>query len=275
MRFDFMVGNTAETKGYPSGAGVLRWAVTFLGVSLLIGLNSQVVQAKGKKERERQARIAIIRALGQEVAVAKIALPRGKHGVSVDAQGQLDQAKATAELRRKGLALRPGTPVQITKIEFKSDRVKLELNGGGRKKKKWYERIQIGGRGSTTAPITTSDTTATGYGSSVTVAFPGKLETVTPEQVKNLLATVLDFERRSPTVLYTPEVPPEIKEAIKNQQVIVGMDRDAVLSSKGPPDRKVRETRDDVEMEDWIYGLPPHVLFVTFDGDRVVSVKQF
>ena len=109
----------------------------------------------------------------------------------------------------------------------------------------------------------------------VTVTLPGKQETATPEQVKKLLASVLDFERRSPTVLYSPEVPPEIKEAIKNHQVIVGMNRDAVLSSKGPPDRKVRETRNDVEEEDWIYGLPPHVLFVTFDGERVVRVEQY
>ena len=53
------------------------------------------------------------------------------------------------------------------------------------------------------------------------------------------------------------------------------MDRDAVLSSKGPPDRRVREVRGDTEREDWIYGLPPHVLFVTFDGDQVVAVRQY
>ena len=53
------------------------------------------------------------------------------------------------------------------------------------------------------------------------------------------------------------------------------MDRDAVLSSKGPPDRKVREVREGVEQEDWIYGLPPHVLFVTFDGDSVINVHQY
>ena len=86
---------------------------------------------------------------------------------------------------------------------------------------------------------------------------------------------MLDFSRHSPTVLYSPEVPPQFKEAIKNHQVIVGMDRDAVLSSKGPPDRKVREVRKGVEQEDWIYGLPPHVLFVTFDGDTVINVHQY
>jgi hypothetical protein len=53
------------------------------------------------------------------------------------------------------------------------------------------------------------------------------------------------------------------------------MDRDAVLSAKGSPDRRVREVRDGAEQEDWIYGLPPHVLFVTFDGDQVVNVKQY
>lgn len=270
-----MPGYATETNCNSSCAGVPLWAGALLGVLFLVGLNSQVVQAKSEKDRAREARIAIIRALGQEVAVSKIELPRGKNGVFVDAKGQVDQAKATAEMRQNGLALRPGTLVQITKIEFKSDQVKIELNGGGKKRKKWYEHIEIGGMGGTSAPISTTETTATGYGSAVTVAFPGKLETVTPEQVKKLLDSVLDFERRSPTVLYSPEVPPEIKEAIKSHQVIVGMDRDAVLSSKGPPDRKVRETRDGVEEEDWIYGLPPHVLFVTFDGESVVRVKQF
>ena len=28
------------------------------------------------------------------------------------------------------------------------------------------------------------------------------------------------------------------------------------------------------EVEDWIYGLPPHVLFVTFENDVVTSVRQ-
>jgi hypothetical protein len=113
------------------------------------------------------------------------------------------------------------------------------------------------------------------FGSSVTLVFPGKLPDVSVDQVKQALGNVLDFSRHSPTVLYSPEVPPQIKEAIKNHQVIVGMDHDAVLSSKGPPDRKVREVRDGAEQEDWIYGLPPHVLFVTFDGDSVINVHQY
>ena len=105
--------------------------------------------------------------------------------------------------------------------------------------------------------------------------FGKALPNLTVPQVKKILSGVLDFERHSPTVLYLPNVTPAVKEAIKNHKVIVGMDRDAVLSAKGAPDRRVREVRDGSEQEDWIYGNPPHVLFVTFDGDQVADVKQY
>jgi hypothetical protein len=220
----------------------------------------------------RDSRIELIRGLAHEIAVVKVVLPRGKNGIFLNAQGEVDQGKATSELRQHGPAVRPGMPILITKVKIDSDRIVFEINGGGKKGKKWYQRIQIG-VGTATAPIVPDSPTAA-YGSSVTLTFPGKVPELTVAQVKSMLGPVLDFDRHSPTVLYEPSVPPEIKEAIKNHQVIEGMDRDAVLSSKGPPDRKVREVRDGVEIEDWIYGLPPHVLFVTFEGDVVVSVRQ-
>ncbi len=250
-----------------------RVLTRFAAIWLTLGVLCVPVQAGKKEDPARESRIRLIRALGQEIAVSKVALPRGKQGAVVDAQGQLDQEKLQEEMRRNGLAIRAGMPVQITKMEFKSKRIKLELNGGGKKGKKWYQRIEIG-MGGTTAPVV-SETPSLAYGSSITLMLPDNIERVTPEKVKELLAGVLDFERHSPTILYSPRVSPEIKEAIRNHQVIVGMDRDAVLSSKGPPDRKVREERDGVEQEDWIYGLPPHVLFVTFDGDIVAKVQQF
>jgi hypothetical protein len=149
----------------------------------------------------------------------------------------------------------------------------FELNGGGRKHSKWYEHIEVG-MGGPTAPIA-QQPAALEYGSWVTLVFPGKVPELSVDQVKQALGNVLDFSRHSPTILYSQDVPPKVKEAIKNHQVIVGMDRDAVLSSKGPPDRRVREMREGVEQEDWIYGMPPHVLFVTFDGDIVTNVHQY
>lgn len=221
----------------------------------------------------RNSRLGLIRGLSSEIAVTKVMLPRGKRGVIVNAKGEVDQAKAEAELRQNGPAIRAGMPVSITKITFKSNRILFEINGGGKKGKKWYQRIEVG-MGTTTRPIAQEDPVLA-YGSWITLAFPGKLPELSVQQVKQILSVVLDFDRRTPTVLYSPSTPPKIKEAIEKRQVIVGMDRDAVLSSKDPPDRKVREVREGVAQEDWIYGLPPHVLFVTFDGDTVVAVRQF
>lgn len=231
------------------------------------------VRGSAKETPARDARIELIRGLVREIAVSKVALPRGKRGIFLDAQGKLDRTKAEAELRLNGVAIRPGMPVEVTRITFKPERIVFEINGGGKKGKKWYQRIEVG-MGTTTAPIA-PETPVLTYGSWISIELSERHSVPAVAQVKRLLGSVLDFERRSPTVLYSPSVPPKIKEAIKNHQVIVGMDRDAVLSAKGPPERKVREVRDGVEQEDWIYGLPPHVLFVTFDGDAVVAVKQY
>ena len=227
-----------------------------------------------KEGMDPSARIDIIRGLLKEVAVTKVSLPRGKRGVRVDAQGKLDQADAQKEMRFNGMAMQAGMPGEITKIEFKSNQIVFELNRGGRSGKKWYQHIEVGVGGATN-PIGQQQPAVAAFGSSVTLDYGKALPDLTVPQVKKILSGVLDFERHSPTVLYSPSVTPEVKEAIKNHKVIVGMDRDAVLSAKGSPDRRVREIRDGSEQEDWIYGLPPHVLFVTFDGDQVVSVKQY
>ncbi len=233
--------------------------------------------AKGSAAHQtrRDVRLDLIRGLQSEVAVAKIAMPRGKHGVYLNAQGQLDQGKADAELRQNGAAVRPGMPVEITKLTFKGDHITFEINHGGKSGKKWYQRIYIG-MGTADQPIVPDkNTPVLAYGSWISLKVPGKIEDLTAPRVKTLLGAALDFERHAPTVLYSASVPPKIKEAIKKHEVLVGMDRDAVLSAKGPPDRKVREVREGAEQEDWIYGLPPHSLFVTFDGDTVTAVHQY
>jgi hypothetical protein len=220
----------------------------------------------------RETRIELIRGLVKEIAVTKVALPRSGRGVTLTPTG-INKEKTEAALRAEGVAIKPGSPVEITKVSFKSDEIVFELNGGHRRGKKWYQRIEITG-GVTTRTIGPENNVAT-YGSVIHLTFPNKLPNVGLAQVKQMLSVALDFERHLPTVLYSPTLPPKFKEAIKNHQVLVGMDRDAVLSSKGAPDRKVRETKEGEEFEDWIYGLPPHVLMVTFDGDTVSAVNQY
>ncbi len=245
-----------------------------LGANLV--LMTLVLTAGGawaKEILDRDSRFALIRGLQKEVGVAKVPLPRGRRGVFLDGKGTIDQRRANSELKANGEAIRPGMPVEITHLTFKSNRIVFEINGGGKRGKRWYERIEVG-MGTSTRPIA-PQTPVLAYGSWVTLVFKEEIEALTVEEAKTLLTGVLDFERHSPTVLYSPAVPPKIKEAIKNHKIIVGMDRDAVLSAKGAPDRKVREVRQGAEQEDWIYGFPPHVLFVTFDGDTVVRVHQY
>jgi len=259
-----------ETPARPARATrSWQWRSWWLAILLLA-----VPCAFPKEGMDRNARIDIIRGLLREVGVTKVPLPRGKRGVRIDAQGKLDQADAQKEIHNNGMAMQPGTPAEITKIEFKSNQVIFEVNGGGKSGKKWYQHIELD-TGVSVTPVNPQQPSATAFGSSITLDYGKALPELTVPELKKILSGVLDFERHSPTVLYSPNVPPAVKEAIKNHNVIVGMDRDAVLSAKGSPDRRVREVRNGSEQEDWIYGMPPHVLFVTFDGDQVVSVKQY
>ena len=90
-----------------------------------------------------------------------------------------------------------------------------------------------------------------------------------------MLAPVLDFEKRSATEIYAEVLPPEVQTAIKDKKVIQGMDRDQVLMAMGHPDHKSRETKDGVELEDWVFGQPPgKITFVTFNGRKVIKVKK-
>lgn len=236
-------------------------------------------QAIKQAPLNKEGQIDLIRGLSSEIAVAKVALPRGKHGIYLDDKGRIDQARAREELRSNGPAVNAGTPVKITKIEFKGDRLTFEINDGGKSGKHWYQHIEIGmGGGTMMTPIAPNqgNNQSLSYGSYITLTFPGRIPNLTADQTRQLLSSALDFERHSPTVLYSQAVPVKFKEAIKNHEVVAGMSHDAVLSAKGAPDRKVREQQPDgSEKEDWIYGLPPHVLFVTFDGDTVVRVHQY
>ena len=53
------------------------------------------------------------------------------------------------------------------------------------------------------------------------------------------------------------------------------MDREQVQISMGRPRSKSRETKDGLDYEDWIYGQAPgKIVFVTFQGGKVVKVKE-
>jgi hypothetical protein len=222
-------------------------------------------------------RVALIRGLDREIAVAKVPLPAGKKGVVIDGKGELNQGSAVEQLRSNGMSVKAGMPVEITKMDFHDDKIIFEINGGGKSGKKWYQHIDIGmGPGAMQPLVQDQPQESRTLGSYVTLVLPDKGKVPTTEQAKQMLSSVLDFHRQAPTVLYSTSLPPKVKEAIKKHEVMPGMDKDAVLSARGVPDRKVRDVKPDgSEEEDWIYGLPPHCLYVVFDGDTVQRVTQY
>jgi hypothetical protein len=123
-------------------------------------------------------------------------------------------------------------------------------------------------------PIGSGDTNAPG-GTSIEVLFHKPLEPMKAAEVKKMLAPVLDFEKRSATEIYAEVLPPEVQTAIHDKKVIEGMDRDQVLLSLGRPNHKSREVKDGIELEDWVFGQPPgKITFVTFNGSKVIKVKE-
>jgi len=244
-------------------------------VAVILILGTALGPSVCASDLKPQSRMAIVRGLIAEFASAKTPLPRGEKGLFLKTDGQIDQERLRREITQHGTAVQPNVLIQITKIEFRDKEIAVEINGGGKKKTKWYERVEVG-IGSGTTPISTGNKQGTPTGSMVTLVFPEKLPDLTVEEVKQYLAPALDFNPVTPMLTMTRPVPPEFQKAIEEKRAAEGMDRDMVVAALGQPTRKVRETKDGVEQEDWIYGTPPlKVIFVTFEEEEVVRVQEY
>jgi hypothetical protein len=247
-----------------------------VAVALCVAMLGFASLLQGRQSIQYHDQLLLVRGLAHEVAVAKVPLPWGKHGIHINANGEIDQVRAFKELQTKGESVKPGMPVEITDIKFKRDRILLAINGGGKAGGHWYDHLQLDMGPIPTTNMSSQKSTTPSNGSYITLYLPRNDSQPSVAQVEKLLSSALDFSRRAPTVLYSPAVPPQFKQAIKKHQVVVGMDRDAVLSAKGAPDRKVRkENPDGSEEEDWVYGQPPHCLFVVMTDGTVTKVHQY
>jgi hypothetical protein len=129
------------------------------------------------------------------------------------------------------------------------------------------------GTGTRTAPIGQGGNPT--LGTQLVVEFPKGVPPVKATEFKKMLKPVLDFEKRSATENYVENLPAPIQAAIKEKRVVEGMDKEQVLLAVGRPRAKSRETVDGLELEDWVYGLPPgKITFVTFNGSKVSKVKE-
>jgi hypothetical protein len=126
-----------------------------------------------------------------------------------------------------------------------------------------------------TVPLADNNDSNAPGGTSIVLQFHKSIDGMKAVEIKKLMAPVLDFDRHSVTEIYAETLPPEIRQAIKDKHVTVGMDHDQVRMALGQPTHKERQPKDGVDVEDWVYGTPPgKIVFVTFEGDKVVKVKE-
>ena len=249
----------------------MRRLATVAVVILLPGI------APSAEKLTEEDRVELIRGLSAEYATVKSLLPRSKKALEFDAKGTWDKKAWSDIAKESGPAARNGDLVQITKVDIQGDRIVLQINGGYKGGRKWYQGVQIsGGMGGADMPVggMGNDSNAPG-GTSIAILFHKPLEPIKAAAIKKMLTPVLDFEKRSATEIYSETLPPETQKAIKEKRVLVGMTKDQVIMAMGRAQHRSRETKDGLETEDWVYGTPPgKITFVTFNGDKVIKVKE-
>ena len=223
-------------------------------------------------------RVELTRGLMAEYAVTKAALPRSRTPLEFDATTGVDRNQWARIAMESGPAARAGDTVQVTKVDLGEDKIVLQINGGYNGGRKWYRNVMVaGGTASNPEPTRIGDGVDdnTPFGTSIAILFHKPLEPVKAAEIKKMLAPVLDFDKHSVTEIYSQTLPPEVQAALKEKRALVGMDREQVVLALGHPAHKSRETKDGVELEDWVYGeAPGKFTFVTFKGDKAIAVKE-
>jgi hypothetical protein len=256
--------------GRQTGALVTGLALIILALNVS-GLKAGVIHPSDKLTDDEK--ISLVRDLTAEYANAKVMLPRSKKPLEFNADGTYDK-QAWQDAAKSGPAARLGDKVQVTRVTLEGDHIILEINNGLKSGGHWYDHIQAGVGG--VQPVTTNNSNSSAAtGTYIQLNFHKPMENLKAADVKKILAPVLDFDKRSATQLYSETLPPEVQKAITEKRAMVGMDREQVLLALGHPDHKYRETKEGVDLEDWIFGNPPgKVTFVTFTGNKVVKVKE-
>jgi hypothetical protein len=258
---------------YVSRLGCWMLSIPFVISSLTFAENT--APPKISKETREQ----IVHVFNQELVYIRTNFPMGttglilKNGVVTPNGVELEHL-----LSLWGPAAKPGDRARISDVLIKDNRIRFEINGGPIKKQKWYQRIQVSGA-SSSVPIAPGDSSANARGSFVDLYFDKYVPEMTGPELKEFLRPVFDFESKSALEAYLETVPPQVKAAIRNHHVLVGMNREMVLFAKGRPPKKLRERADptnleEPEYEEWVYGIPPEdVDFVRFIGDEVIRVE--
>lgn len=215
----------------------------------------------------------LIHVMDSEFAHVRKYFPLGDKSLVINPQGQVTPGDAAIFqlMQARGMAAKVGDRVQVTNIIFHEKSISFHINGGPKKRSHWYQHVSIG-----MGPTTTSEPVDAGpTGAEFTLQFNKHVPEMNAEELRKLLSPVLDFAVKTSGEAYAETLPPKIREAIKNHEVLVGMNHDMVVLAKERPPQKVRDKDEHgKEYEEWIYGSPPQdVMFVRFIGDEVTQIK--
>ncbi len=224
-----------------------------------------------QQKLDERGRLDLLRNLESEQGFAHRELPLGA-GLTLLANGNM--TPSDDEYRRmlyeKGQSAAPGDRVEISKLDFRADRIIIDFNGGPYAKHRFLSHIQLNGmQMAQQGPIAT--------GCRVILIFEGGVPEVTAAEVKALLDPLVDFKAKSSAEAYADTLPAKVREAIDAHQILVGMNRRMVLASLGEPKTKHREhlgDDDSAMYEEWIYGETPQPMqFVRFQHDHVMRLE--
>lgn len=229
-----------------------------------VELSDDLLTERGRRE--------LMRDFAAEQGYAHRVLPLGAT-LTLQANGNLtlngEQYKAL--VYKKGASAAPGDRIMVTSLQFKGDRLVIDLNGGPYPPHRFLRHVQIG-IGDAVSQDPNLDAGATGC--RIVLVFEGGIPEISAPEVKALLQPVIDFGAKTGEVAYAETLPAPLKTAIASHEVLVGMNHRMVLAALGQPETKMREGLGSERYEDWIYGHQPQTMeFVRFVGDRVSQVK--
>jgi hypothetical protein len=237
----------------------------------------RAVDLEKRQRLDETTKRHLIQLIDAEFGHSRKFIPLGDKSLVIDPQGRVTPSDASLfqQTQAHGTAAKVGDKLQITNVVFHEKSIYFEVNGGPKKKTKWYQHVSVGvgGAGGGVTPINGEESTATG--AAFTLQFNKPVPDMTTDDLKKLMSPVLDFSTKSAAQVFSETLPPKVRDAIQKHEVLVGMNRDMVLASKDRPEQKIRE-RDEKgnEYEDWIYGKAPQdVMFVRVVGEEVTMVK--
>jgi hypothetical protein len=225
-------------------------------------------------ELDAKTRLEVIRIMEAEQGFAMRPFPKGHKGLTLVANGKLDPAGEPYldMITKEGTSAKPGDRVVLTDVKIEKNKIIFSLNGGPDHKHSFLRHVQIG-TGTSMSPVVQGDD-AEPVGARLTLEFKDHIPELTGSQVKALLAPLISFDVKTPIQAFTDTLPPQLKQAILNHHVIVGMSTEMVLFAKGQPEKKTREMDGQMPFEEWIYGKPPKdIEFVRINGNRVIRVE--